>query len=225
MNKYDKFVSHIFVFTAAKLEVTLCDVWGKVCRKYCKVNHRVPVGATFQFSPSCALSDPPSLFLPLLKTNFSRPNAVSPILMFKYSNWTVLVHFLWKPFVQQWRLRQHMLFFSAFAQTAFSQTRPRTGSIYKWTPQAHQNRHILTIYAPNPGVKHCSGYWRAIICRHSNVDFNLAEDGVGCEPNTLCAGLDTSEQRQHFIWPEDVTPPPPPPPAAGGLSGGYQPRC
>lgn len=28
MNKCEKFVLHIFVFTAAKLEVTLCDVWG-----------------------------------------------------------------------------------------------------------------------------------------------------------------------------------------------------
>lgn len=176
------------------------------------------MGATFQFSPSCALSDPPSLFLPakqpeaLLKTDFSHPNAVSPILVFKYWNSTVLVQFLWKPLVQQWRLCQHVLFFSTFALIAFSQTQLRTGSIYKQTPQTHQNRHLLTISAPNPGVKHCSGYWRAIICRHSNVEFNLAEDRAGCEPNTLCAGLDTSEQRQHFICPEDGTPTPPPPP-------------
>lgn len=96
---------------------------------------------------------PPSLFLPakqpeaLLKTNFSRPNVVSPILVFKYSNSTVLVQFLWKPFMQQWWLRQHALFFSAFALIAFSQTQLRTGSIYKQTPQTHQNRHILTISA------------------------------------------------------------------------------
>lgn len=80
VNKCENFVSrHIFVFTAAKLEVTLCDVWGEVCWKYCQVNHRVPVGATFQFSPCCALSDPPSFSLPakqpeaLLKTQFFPP--------------------------------------------------------------------------------------------------------------------------------------------------------
>lgn len=140
MNKCEKFVSHIFVFTAAKLEVTLCDIGGGGCRKYCLVNHHVPVGATFQFSPCCALSDPPSLFLPakqpeaLLKTNFS--HFVSPILVFKYSNSTVLVQFLREPFVQQWRLPQHVLFFSAFALTAFSQTQPGTGGIDKRTPQS-----------------------------------------------------------------------------------------
>lgn len=37
-----------------------------------------------------------------------------------------------------------------------------------------------------------------VICHHSNIEFNLAEDGAGYELNTLCAVFGTSEQVQHF---------------------------
>lgn len=59
VNTSEMFVQHIFIFTAEKMEVTLYDVQGDVCRKYCQVNHHVPVGSTLLFSPCCTLSDLP----------------------------------------------------------------------------------------------------------------------------------------------------------------------
>lgn len=91
-----------------------------------------------------------------------------------------------------------------FSLVAFLQTQVIICRIYKRITQTRQKEHILIMLFLS--LSHTLAQLTGealqcllqIICHHSNIEFNLAEDGAGYKANTLCAA---------FPWPEGWSPP------------------